>query len=261
MGVLENAIGLYMEGIQDGKCVEAVNKYTGDRYTQHSTGVRDGKEGFIEFFTDFLTRCPVRDIKIIRKLLDEDGRHAFVQVYQDINNGASKWVTTDFFDSDSNGKIVEHWDTISAFTIKESGRTSVDGPTEITDLGKTKENKQLVRDLLFNAFMEGGDPTLMPKFIADEYIQHNAQVEDGLSSFLKLVLQKNDPLKYQEIVLMVGQGNFVATLSKATFTENGIVTKYAQTDLFRIENGKVVEHWDNCEVCPPDSESVNGGKF
>jgi predicted SnoaL-like aldol condensation-catalyzing enzyme len=46
---LRNAIALYMEGIRDGKVKEAIEKYSGDRYTQHSTGVKDGKEGFIEF--------------------------------------------------------------------------------------------------------------------------------------------------------------------------------------------------------------------
>ena len=43
---LENAKKLYLEGIRDGKVREAVTKYTGDRYTQHSTGVADGAEGF-----------------------------------------------------------------------------------------------------------------------------------------------------------------------------------------------------------------------
>ena len=44
----DNAIGLYLEGIRDGRAREAVTRYTGDRYTQHSTGVRDGVEGFVD---------------------------------------------------------------------------------------------------------------------------------------------------------------------------------------------------------------------
>jgi Uncharacterized protein conserved in bacteria len=42
---LVNAVSLYLEGIRDGQVRQAVGKYTGDRYTQHSTGVRDGAEG------------------------------------------------------------------------------------------------------------------------------------------------------------------------------------------------------------------------
>jgi len=48
------------------------------------------------------------------------------------------------------------------------------------------------------------------------------------------------------VVLLVGQGNFVATLSKALWEGQ----PYAQVDIFRIENGEVVEHWDNVENYP-----------
>ena len=80
---LDNAIALYMDGIRDGNAREAVTKYTGDRYTQHSTGVRDGVEGFVEFFEPFLERNPVRDIQIIRSF--EDGQYVFLQAYQNLS--------------------------------------------------------------------------------------------------------------------------------------------------------------------------------
>ena len=70
---LKNATGLYMEGIRDGNAREAITKYTGERYTQHSTGVKDGVEGFLEFFEPFLERNPVRDIRVIRSVVD--GQH------------------------------------------------------------------------------------------------------------------------------------------------------------------------------------------
>jgi predicted SnoaL-like aldol condensation-catalyzing enzyme len=31
-------------------------------------------------------------------------------VYQSLNDGEAEWVTTDFFDTDENDKIIEHWD-------------------------------------------------------------------------------------------------------------------------------------------------------
>lgn len=256
---IQAAISLYLEGIRDGNYREAVEKYTGARYTQHSTGVKDGKEGFIEFFSEFVERNPVRDIQIVRSLID--GKYVFLQAYQDINNGEAKWVTTDFFDYDENDKIIEHWDVISAYSDSTpSGHTSVDGPTEVVDLEKTEENKTLVRNLIQDVLMPGGDPTKIDQYISSEqYIQHNKDVPDGLEAFKKLALAPNPPLTYQEIVLMVGQGNFVATLSKANWKDDQIDQDYAQVDLFRIENGKVVEHWDNVEPVP--EVNVNGGKF
>jgi predicted SnoaL-like aldol condensation-catalyzing enzyme len=64
-------------------------------------------------------------------------------------------------------------------------------------------------------------------------------------------------LVYQEVVVLVGQGDFVATLCKATWEGQ----PYAQVDLFWLENGKVVEHWDAAEPVPPPEEWVNSGKF
>lgn len=256
---LENAKSLYLEGIRDGKAREAVAKYTGDRYTQHSTGVRDGVEGFVEFFEPFIARNPKRDIQIVRGLVD--GQYVFIHAFQSLNDGEAKWVTTDFFDTDQNDKIIEHWDVIGEYSESNpSGRSSVDGATELTDLDKTEENKELVRNLIKDGLMKGGNPSNLSKYISEEkYLQHNKEVGDGLAHFQKLANQDNPPLTYQEIVLCVGQGNFVATLSKANWNDGKLNQDYAQVDVFRIENGKVVEHWDNVEPVP--DENVNSGKF
>ncbi len=138
-----NASALYLEGIRDGNVRAAVEAYTGDRYTQHSTGVKDGVEGFVEFFLPFIEHNPVRDIRIVRSIVDR--RYVFVHAYQDINDGEARWVTTDLFDTDENDKIVEHWDVIAPFADESvNGHTQVDGPTEITDLEKAESNKALV---------------------------------------------------------------------------------------------------------------------
>ena len=36
---------------------------------------------------------------------------------------------------------------------------------------------------------------------------------------------------------------------------------YAQYDILRLENGKIVEHWDNKEVMPKVEDLTNRGKF
>ena len=230
---LENAKSLYMDGIRDGHFREAIEKYTGARYIQHSTGVKDGKEGFIEFFGPFLDRNPVRDIRVIRGWAD--GQYVFLHVYQNLGNGHAEWVTTDFFDTDENDKIIEHWDVIAPYyDHTPSGHTSIDGPTEITDLHKTEENKALVRNLIKDALMQGGDRTKIGEYLDSTYIQHNHEVPDGAEHFIKLAQQPNPPLRYEEIVLCVGSGNFVATLSRATWTDDGDVTEYAQVDIFSV---------------------------
>ena len=254
---IDNAKGLYLEGIRDGHPREAATKYTGDRYTQHSTGVRDGAGGFVEFFEPFIARNPKRDIQVIRAL--EDGAYLFFHVYQSLNDGESEWVTTDFFDTDIDDKIVEHWDVIAPYAAETpSGHTSVDGPTEITDLDKVEENKALVRAMVKDVLIPGGNPENIDRYIsAEQYIQHNRDVTDGLEHFKPLALAENKPLVYDEIVLLVGQGNFVATLCRARWQD----APYAQVDLFRIEDELIVEHWDAAEPVGPENEWVNSGKF
>ena len=254
---IQNAVGLYTEGIRDGNVREAVTKYTGDRYTQHSTGVRDGVEGFIEFFEPFIIRNPIRDIQIVRTL--EDGQHLFVHAYQSLNNGEAKWVTLDFFDTDDDDRIVEHWDVIAEYSPETpSGHTSVDGPTEVTNLDATGANKALVRTFVEDVLMDGGNPANIDRYVSrDQYTQHNKDVADGLEHFKMLAVAEDRPLVYDEIVLLAGQGNFVATLCRARSED----TPYAQADLFRIEDGLIVEHWDAAEPIGPETEWVNSGKF
>jgi len=253
---LDHAKALYLEGIRDGNAREAVEAYTGDRYTQHSTGVRDGVEGFVEFFEPFIARNPQRDIQIVRGF--EDGNYVFIHAYQDINNGEAQWVTTDFFDTDDQDRIVEHWDIIAPFAgASPSGRTAIDGPTEVTDLDRTEQNKQLVREMIHQVFIPGGDPTRAEEYFAEDCIQHTRNVPDGLDALRRLANDPDRPLRYSEIALLVGQGNFVATLCRATLRGQ----PSAQCDLFRIEDGRIVEHWDNAEPIGPESEWVNSGKF
>ena len=48
----------------------------------------------------------------------------------------------DMFDTDDNDKIVEHWDVIAAWVdVTVSGHSQIGGPTEVTDLGQTEENR------------------------------------------------------------------------------------------------------------------------
>ena len=244
---LATATNLYMEGIRDGNAKEAITKYTGRRYTQHSTGVRNGVEGFIEFFEPFLVRCPIRDIRVARSIVD--GQYVFLQVFQDINNGDAKWVTTDLFDTDSNDKIIEHWDVISAYQDNNDLSTDqISGETEITDLEATEDNKECVREFLCDVMVLGQHEKRDAFLAATQLVTHAASDVGSLDSYIG---------SYDQVFKIIGQGNFVVAYSRVCKDDQEL----ARFDIFRLKDGMIEELWINQEPVPPKHEWVNGGKF
>ncbi len=256
---LENAKALYNEGIQQGRAREAVEAYTGDRYTQHSTGVRDGVEGFVEFFEPFLERNPVRDIQIVRAI--EDGNFVFLQAAQSLNNGESRWVTMDMFDTDDNDKIIEHWDVITEMVeVTASGHSQIDGATDITDLDKTDANKAAIAGFIDDVLINGRGEKMTDYVSTETYIQHNPLVADGVEgvgAFMQQMAEAGTPMVYKYVYKILGQGNFVASFCLAQIGEEDM----AVFDLFRLEAGLIVEHWDAMEPLPRGANLVNQGKF
>lgn len=252
---LASATALYLEGIRDGKVRASVEAYTGARYTQHSTGVRDGVDGFVEFFEPFIKRNPVRDIQICRSIVD--GNHVFLHVYQDINNGEARWVTTDMFDTDEDHKIVEHWDVIAAFVgDTNDGPNQIDGPSDILDVERTAENKAVVAGFLEDVLVQRRVEKL-PNYISDAcYIEHNPERAGGIGEFAAFMRGPGKSMSYDNVFKVIGQGNFVASYCAATIHGGDV----AVFDIFRLADGKIVEHWDNMEPIPQRPQP-NSGKF
>lgn len=255
---LDNAKALYMEGIRDGNAQEAVTKYTGERYTQHSTGVRDGAKGFIEFFEPFLRNNPERDIQVVRAI--EDGNFVWMHVSQSLNGGSAKWITMDMFDTDQDDRIVEHWDVITEWVDETvSGHSQIDGATHVEDLDKTEDNRATVQRFLDEILVGGGQN--FTDFISTEtYIQHNPQVGDGLDGFGAYVASlaaDGKSMVYKYIHKVLAQGNFVVAYSLMQMGDEDL----AVFDVFRLQDGLIVEHWDTMESLPRGESLVNQGKF
>lgn len=252
---IHHAAGLYLEGIRDGRIWDALKAHTGDRYTQHSTGVGDGQQGFADFFEPFLKRNPVRNIQLMRAI--EDGPYVFLHVFQDLNNGESCWVTGDLFDTDENDRVIEHWDVIQAFAPQNTfGHTMIDGPAEICDLDKTQVNKAVIAEF-FETVLIGRQFERMGNFVCDtQFDQHNPNPDDGLD---RLTKHRSDGQDWRcwKVHKLIGQGNFVVTLSHKQVGDS----HYCTFDMFRLSNGKIVEHWDVQEKILPPEQWNNQGKF
>ena len=251
---LDHARTIYMEGIRDGKARETIEAHTGVRYTQHSTGVGDDVEGFVEFFEPFIERNPVREIQIVHGL--QDGRYAFLHAYQSLNDGAARWVTMDLFDSDAEGKIVEHWDVIQPYSpTTASGEDMVGGPSDVADLDHAEANKALVREYTKQVRQMRYFDRL-DRFVAPDLKQHQPSIaagRDGLGTWL----DSEEGGRYEMLFMLLGEGNFVVTYGKRHVGDQD----HASVDLYRLDDGLIVEQWGVTETILSRDQWGNSGKF
>ncbi len=231
----------------------ALNYISGETYTQHNLAARDGREGFLSLF-----EIPDVEFKVNVVRVFEDGDFVFTHTVYDFFGPK---VGFDIFRFED-GKIVEHWDNLQDVAPQTvSGRSQVGGPVEAADWDRTEKNKKLVEGLVNDVFL-GNNPERITEYISTEkYYQHNPGVADGLDGLgaaLEGLAKAGMPMTYAKCHGILGEGNFVLVKSEGTFMKKHV----AFYDLFRVENGRIVEHWDTIEEIPTKENWRNGnGKF
>ncbi|MCH2196272.1 nuclear transport factor 2 family protein [Kordia sp.] len=248
----EKAVTL-LESLETGDQT-AVAYINPNKYIQHNLAVADGLEGF----GAILQHKPEGGFKanIVRAF--EDGDYVFTHTEYDFFGPK---VGFDIFRFED-GLIVEHWDNLlETAAPNPSGHTQTDGPTTSFDLDKTAANKALVKDFVATILMNGQFDKLGNYFDGDNYIQHNPAIGDGVSGLgaaLEAMAKQGITMVYTKNHIVSGEGNFVLAVSEGTFA--GKPTSFY--DLFRIENGKIAEHWDVIETIMPEADRKNtNGKF
>lgn len=113
-------------------------------------------------------------------------------------------------------------------------------------------NKKLVFDM-WRTIIQGAHVELAPKYFTEGYIQHNPNVATGRDAMVQYMkstrpVKPIDPTITFPVVAIMAEGDkvLVATVSYSPDPEHP-GKKYPGThfDLFRIENGKIAEHWDS----------------
>ncbi|WP_346320328.1 nuclear transport factor 2 family protein [Chitinophaga sp. YIM B06452] len=242
-----------LKAIETG-AAEPVASINAKHYKQHNLAVADGLAGF----GALLQQLPEGSARVNTVRVFQDGNYVFA--HTDYNFFGPK-IGFDIFRFED-GKIVEHWDNLQETAQPNpSGHTMTDGPTEAKDLDKTAANKKLVRQFVEDILVNGRMDKLTGYFDGDNYIQHNPTIPDqlsGLGKALETMAKQGIIMKYDKIHMVLGEGNFVLVVS-----EGHLGGKHSSFyDLFRVENGKIAEHWDTIEEIPARETWKNeNGKF
>ena len=228
-------------------------------YIQHNLAYGTGRDAFVGS-VKYLASAPVKTtVRNVRAF--EDGDKVFLQTVYNFA-GAGEQVAFDIFRFNGRGLIAEHWDNLADVAgPNPSGRTQIDGSIEASDLGKTEENRALVEAFLVDV-MQGKHPEKTPDYFkGDVYLQHNTGIADGLSGLgaaLEALAANGIQMIYDRTHQVLAQGNFVLGVSEGTF--GGKPTSYY--DLWRVEDGKIAEHWDVMETIADRADWQNeNGKF
>jgi predicted SnoaL-like aldol condensation-catalyzing enzyme len=118
----------------------------------------------------------------------------------------------------------------------------------LADEALTARNKALVRDF-YTTVLIGRDVDAAPRFLREDYIQHNPQVATGLKGFMDAFrarfAQKLPPDYKRELLNVIGEGDMVVIYVRQTWTSHdGQHHQALGFDMFRVQDGKIAEHWD-----------------
>ena len=118
------------------------------------------------------------------------------------------------------------------------------------------ENKQIVVDFHRTVFVEKRVREGFEKYVVESYVQHNPLVPTGREAAVKLLSERLRPESTAEIKRAIAEGDLVVLHihSRSNQEDRG----RAVVDIFRVVNGKIVEHWDVIQPIPEMAATANG---
>lgn len=254
----KETVGTFLGAVLKGD-TSTMRELANADYIQHNPFIPTGLEPFIQMLPVLEENgTTAENIRMF-----QDGNYVFMHnIWRNAKPfGAEEMVSFDIIRLDDKGKVAEHWDAMIPLAKETaSGRTQTDGPVTATDLDKTEENKALAKAMVEDILM-GKNPNKIADYIsAEQYDQHNPDIKDGLTGIIeavKALSAQDNMFKYTKIHKVLGEGNFVLTVSEGEWSGK----QHVFYDLLRFENGKAVEHWDVIQEIPTEGLAHENGMF
>ena len=142
-------------------------------------------------------------------------------------------------------------------TTDPAPSTATTANTADANQQKLEENKKLVSDFL-QSFFGDKDSTAIDKYLADNIIQHSPLLHDtkeGFKQDTRPYYSRPDlPKTKVDIRHIAAEGDKVWLMIRDV-APNGKV--FARVDIFKVENGKITEHWSVEQAEPKESDNKN----
>ena len=124
-----------------------------------------------------------------------------------------------------------------------------------TRVVSTAANKKLVVDFYRTVFIEKRVVEGFERYVAPEYVQHNPLLATGREPTVKFLATRTTRESVTDIKRVVAEGDLVVlhVHSRTSLSDRG----RAVIDIFRVTDGKIVEHWDVIQAVPEKSANSN----
>jgi len=120
-----------------------------------------------------------------------------------------------------------------------------------------ESNKRTAMAFLKTAFVEGNPEEAIRLYVGGYYRQHNPGVPDGKEAVLAYAKRRagDNPHRTMSFARVVAEGDYVVLHVQHIFAETDKAYAdaphgMASVDIFRFEDGKIVEHWDVLQAVP-----------
>ena len=243
-----------LKGIETGE-EESVAVINQDKYIQHNPQTKEGGIGLAELFKQLAKSSP--RVNIVR--IFSDGDYVFAHTEYDFQHSN---IGFEIFRFDGDYAI-EHWDNIQLRKgPNPSGHSMVDGSLKITDLNETENNRKVIEAFVNDVLIHNHLDHLEHYINKNYYTEHNPHFSDDIldlhASLSSSSSNEGNRITYNKCHRILAEGNFILSVCEGSYNNN----HSSFFDLYRMESGSIVEHWDTTETIPPLSEWKNSnGKF
>ena len=233
-----------------------VDRYFASPYVQHNMRQPEELDALRKLAQQATTWKGVHTI--VRRSLAEGDLVLLQSLYSNLLGRPGLAVAFDLFRFNKDGKIVEHWDALEPAVGADATRLAqADGALDILDLERGTANRKQVLSFVETVLI-GGKPERSGRFIdTRKFVEHSPQRGDGMmrkEGQFGTATTPEKTIRYLKVHKTVAEGNFVFVQGEGRIGASQVLEIY---DLFRLQAGKIVEHWDVLQPLAPREQWAN----